>query len=74
MTEVSHTDQLSLVNKMFIIWQTRKISFVQCKWFLLANILLANGNEMKLKFAKVCSSSLPFLSKSLSLVFVVETN
>ena len=41
----SHTDRLSSVKKMFIVWQTRKIQFFYCNWFVLSDILLANGDE-----------------------------
>ena len=48
----SDTDRLSLVNKMFIIWQTRKYYFGSCNWFLLGDILLANGDELNFNLSK----------------------
>ena len=43
----SHTDRLSSVNKMFIIWQKqeRLNSFNVTYWFVLTDILLANGDK-----------------------------
>ena len=47
-----HTDRLSSVNKMFIMWQTRKISFVLCNWFVVTDSFLANGDELSLILSK----------------------
>ena len=44
----SHTDRLSSINKMFIIWQKQE-QFNSCNdWFLLTDVLLANGDEPNL--------------------------
>ena len=51
----SHTDRLSSVNKMFIIWQTRKIYIVVYHWFVQTDILLANGDELNLNLPKFFS-------------------
>ena len=51
----SHTDWLSLVNKMFIIWQARTIWFVWYNWFVITDMWLANSNDLNLillKFAR----------------------
>ena len=52
----SHTDRLSSVNKMFIKWQKQEQfnprSLIYCDWFVLADILLANGDEPNLILSK----------------------
>ena len=46
----SNTDRLSSVNKMFITWQKQEQfnSFNLINWFVLTDILLANGDEPNL--------------------------
>ena len=62
---------------MFVIWQTRKIKFVLCNSFLLADILLANGDEMNLNLPKFVRLGYGLVFSSgfltLQLLFLVET-
>ena len=65
----SHTDRLSSVNKMFIIWQKQEQfnsrSLIYCDWLVLADILLANGDEPNL--------ILSTFARPLNLLFFLST-
>ena len=52
-SKFSHTDRLSSVNKMFIIWRKQEqFNLFNVTGFVLTDILLANGNEPNLILPK----------------------
>ena len=76
MSRFSQRDWLSLVKKMFIIWkkQDKFNTFTNYyNWFLLAHILLWNGDELNLNLPKFAHSLYFFIRfLALPLMFLPE--
>ena len=77
-SRISHTDRLSSVNKMFIIWrkqeQFNSFNVLAINRFVVTDILLANGDEPNLILPKFVRPLYFFFLISFLAPYVAQTN